>query len=272
MIKSRMGAIFSAALFAGAFASTSAQAQSGGWEVSASEYKCFSVYRSVGTLRISIYRDHVWSEGAPFMVSMTSTNVLPDWARGAGLGAQIGHHSTTYPTHRVTATTERSGKSDAFGRSLEVPVLQLHGGYDLLDWLAGANRSFDYLYQGRVVETFTLSDFAGARAALDNCRPIAPPPNRAVFPAGNKQDWVDIDALYAVVGDTLSLSPFRANLIVNGEGRVESCTVTTSSGHAEADKVYCDVAKKRARFHAATDALGKHIAATYEFKVGAVTF
>lgn len=273
MIRSRKGMLLSVAVVGGICAAAPAQAQSGEWRINSSEYKCLSVSRSDGPFSVAVYPDHMFSKGLPFMISMTSRTPLPSWARSAGFGAEMRYHSTNYPSHRYSATTELSGKSDEFGRNLEVPEIVLHGGRDLIDWLAGANRSFDYLYQGKVVETFTLSDFAGARAALDNCRPKVAPPNRALRPeAWTVQRWTDFDALYDVAGDQPGLGPFRANLIVNSQGNVESCTVTTSSGHAGADQVYCDVVKRNARFISATDALGKHIAATYEFKVAALTF
>lgn len=53
------------------------------------------------------------------------------------------------------------------------------------------------------------------------------------------------------------------SLAVGVDGRVESCTVTRSSGFPGLDKATCDNVSRRARFDAATDGSGARTTGTY---------
>ncbi|MCR5869869.1 MULTISPECIES: hypothetical protein [unclassified Sphingomonas] len=265
----------STALMTSPLVSPSAQAQSGGWKARSDEYKCLGVDGASGTLRVSVYRDHPFANGAPFMISVRSSNALPAWAGSGGIGIKVQPRSSGNPSIRYNVSTERKGQRiiQGFPVDLEFPVITLYGGYDLLEWLSRSSRSFDYAYQGRVVETFTLADFSGARAALDNCRPIAPPPNRPLTPQGNMAGWLDVDAIdRALTVKRSSIGPFSADLLVNYFGRVERCTVTLSTGLPNIDQLMCNQLKKNGRYRAATDALGKHIAKIHNIKFGAIQF
>lgn len=55
----------------------------------------------------------------------------------------------------------------------------------------------------------------------------------------------------------------RFRLTVSPAGRVESCTITGSSGHPELDKATCDLVSKRARFDPARDETGAATPGTY---------
>jgi protein TonB len=52
-------------------------------------------------------------------------------------------------------------------------------------------------------------------------------------------------------------------LAVGADGRVQSCTVTRSSGHPGLDKATCDNVARRARFEPATDGAGNRVAGTF---------
>jgi hypothetical protein len=73
-------------------------------------------------------------------------------------------------------------------------------------------------------------------------------------------------------GDAAATRPFVANLVVNARGRVEVCTIAESTGIPAIDERMCTLAKRRANFIAATDALGKHIAAPFILRVPAIRF
>lgn len=52
-------------------------------------------------------------------------------------------------------------------------------------------------------------------------------------------------------------------MIVNPEGRVDTCSILLSSGYADLDLVTCNIATKKARFAPARDDTGKVIYSTY---------
>ncbi|HEY6049197.1 MAG TPA: energy transducer TonB, partial [Sphingomicrobium sp.] len=55
----------------------------------------------------------------------------------------------------------------------------------------------------------------------------------------------------------------QASLEISPEGRVSSCTIIRSSGHASLDNATCAILKHRAAFTPARDADGKAVASTY---------
>ena len=52
-------------------------------------------------------------------------------------------------------------------------------------------------------------------------------------------------------------------LQIGPDGRVEACTVTSSSGHPGLDEAACDNISRRARFEPATDGAGNRVRGTY---------
>lgn len=56
-------------------------------------------------------------------------------------------------------------------------------------------------------------------------------------------------------------------LTVGADGRVQSCTVTASSGFPGLDKATCDNVSRRARFEPATDSSGNRITGTYSSRI-----
>jgi protein TonB len=59
----------------------------------------------------------------------------------------------------------------------------------------------------------------------------------------------------------------RVRLEVSAAGRVETCTVIGSSGHAELDRATCDLITRRARFEAARDSTGAKTTGSYASSV-----
>jgi protein TonB len=55
----------------------------------------------------------------------------------------------------------------------------------------------------------------------------------------------------------------RFSLAIGADGRVQSCTVTASSGFPGLDKATCENVSRRARFEPATDGSGNRVPGTY---------
>lgn len=58
---------------------------------------------------------------------------------------------------------------------------------------------------------------------------------------------------------------FRLEIAANG--RVDSCTITRTTGHAVLDTATCDLITKRARFDPATDSTGSKIRGVYQSSI-----
>lgn len=56
-------------------------------------------------------------------------------------------------------------------------------------------------------------------------------------------------------------------LTIDADGRVQSCTVTASSGFPGLDKATCDNVSRRARFEPATDSSGNRTGGTYSNRI-----
>jgi protein TonB len=56
----------------------------------------------------------------------------------------------------------------------------------------------------------------------------------------------------------------RFRVGIDASGRVTDCTVTQSSGYAGLDAATCRNVTRRARFDAASDAMGEKVAGTYD--------
>jgi protein TonB len=91
--------------------------------------------------------------------------------------------------------------------------------------------------------------------------PIVPP--RGARPHGNPGLWAstaDYPTRELRDGDQ---GTTRFSLTIGTDGRVQSCTVTTSSGFPGLDKATCDNVSRRARFEPATDGSGTRVPGTY---------
>lgn len=91
--------------------------------------------------------------------------------------------------------------------------------------------------------------------------PPPPPPaiSKAASARGNPSSWVtneDYPPAAIRSGDQGSVG---VSFTINGEGRVENCQVTASSGSALLDRTTCQLVTRRGRYSPALDAAGNPI-------------
>lgn len=96
-----------------------------------------------------------------------------------------------------------------------------------------------------------------------------PPPQKAsrASPKGNPGSWATTNDYpsRALREEREGTTGFRVT--VGGDGRVASCDVTSSSGHADLDQAACANITRRARFTPAKDSAGNPIQDTYSNRV-----
>ncbi|MGN3973784.1 TonB family protein [Tsuneonella sp. SYSU-LHT278] len=82
-------------------------------------------------------------------------------------------------------------------------------------------------------------------------------------PRGDPGRWVTVDDYRSswIAREWTGVARFRVDVGVNG--RVETCTITSSSGHAELDSATCALIARRAQFEPAKDASGARIPGVY---------
>jgi len=98
--------------------------------------------------------------------------------------------------------------------------------------------------------------------------PPPPPPQRAnPEPRNNPGRWATTNDYpsRALREDREGTTRFRVT--VNAKGRVESCQVTASSGHADLDAATCKNISRRARFRPSLDSQGNPTTGTYSNRV-----
>lgn len=103
--------------------------------------------------------------------------------------------------------------------------------------------------------------------------PPAPPPPPPQFtpknpePRGNPGSWATTNDYpsRALREDREGTTAFRVT--VGADGRVQSCSITRSSGHADLDDATCKNITRRARFRPATDGSGKEVSGTWSSQV-----
>ncbi len=98
---------------------------------------------------------------------------------------------------------------------------------------------------------------------------LLPPAAEAVAarPRGNPGGWIgEQDYRSSWINRDLSgTAAFR--LGVGADGRVESCSITRSTGHAELDSATCALLTRRARFEPARDSSGNRTSGTFASSV-----
>ena len=103
--------------------------------------------------------------------------------------------------------------------------------------------------------------------------PSAPPPPPPVakrpnpIPKGNPGNWANTNDYpsRALQQEREGTTSFRVT--VGPDGRVQSCTVTGSSGHADLDDATCKNIQRRARFDPALDANGQPTSGSWSSRV-----
>ena len=83
-------------------------------------------------------------------------------------------------------------------------------------------------------------------------------------PRGNQAGWVTTDDYPTADIRAGHTGTVRFRVGINASGRVTDCTVTQSSGYAGLDAATCRNVTRRARFDAASDAMGEKVAGTYD--------
>jgi protein TonB len=125
--------------------------------------------------------------------------------------------------------------------------------------------------------TFAADDSAGGggndRIEIPRVTPTPPPvptfTPRSPRPVGNTGGWATTND-YPTIGLQREYEgSTRYRLSIDTAGKVSSCTVTTSSGHAELDATTCAVLTRRAKFAPATDETGAKVPGNYS---GTVTW
>jgi periplasmic protein TonB len=93
-----------------------------------------------------------------------------------------------------------------------------------------------------------------AKPAFD---PVGPKPR------GNPGNWVTVEDYRSSWINREMTGTARFRLEVGASGRVETCTITASSGHPELDRATCALVSQRARFEPARDASGAKATGSY---------
>ena len=97
------------------------------------------------------------------------------------------------------------------------------------------------------------------RAAAPAPAPAPPAVSKAAGPKGNPADWITNDDYPS---DALSAEASGTTAIrwdINAAGRVENCTVTSSSGNSSLDRAACSALTRRGRYTPALDQNGSPI-------------
>jgi protein TonB len=89
----------------------------------------------------------------------------------------------------------------------------------------------------------------------------------AAIPRNNPGSWVTTDDYRSSWINRELIGTARFRLQVAASGKVEGCTITGSSGHAELDKATCELVTRRARFHPARDTSGATVSGSYSSSV-----
>ncbi|HUD28617.1 MAG TPA: TonB family protein [Novosphingobium sp.] len=83
-------------------------------------------------------------------------------------------------------------------------------------------------------------------------------------PRGDQARWVTTDDYPTADIRAGHTGTVRFRVAIDASGRVTGCTVTQSSGYPGLDAATCRNVAKRARFDAASDAMGDKVAGTYD--------
>ncbi|NVD45697.1 energy transducer TonB [Qipengyuania atrilutea] len=90
---------------------------------------------------------------------------------------------------------------------------------------------------------------------------------QAAAPSNNPGAWVTTNDYKSawIRREMVGTARFRLDIAANG--RVDNCTITSSTGHATLDAATCELVTKRARFDAAKGTDGKATAGSYSSAV-----
>jgi protein TonB len=89
----------------------------------------------------------------------------------------------------------------------------------------------------------------------------------AAIPRNNPANWVTADDYRPSWINSEMVGTARFRLQISADGRVDSCTITGSSGYAALDKATCELITRRARFDPARDSSGAKVGGIYSSSV-----
>lgn len=89
----------------------------------------------------------------------------------------------------------------------------------------------------------------------------------AAIPRNNPANWVTADDYRPSWINSEMVGTARFRLQISADGRVDSCTITGSSGYAALDKATCELITRRARFDPARDSSGAEVGGIYSSSV-----
>jgi protein TonB len=94
-------------------------------------------------------------------------------------------------------------------------------------------------------------------------------PSQAVGPSpkGRRAEWITTDDYPGSAQRAGEEGTTGIRVQIDAEGRVQSCTVTQSSGSSTLDDATCRLYQRRARFNPAKDTAGNKIATSYNDRV-----
>ena len=98
-----------------------------------------------------------------------------------------------------------------------------------------------------------------------SARPLSDPVSAK--PIGNPGKWVTVDDYRSSWINRELTGTARFRLEVGAGGKVDTCTITASSGHPELDKATCALVSQRARFEPAKDNTGAKVSGSYSNSV-----
>ncbi|MEE4453793.1 TonB family protein [Novosphingobium resinovorum] len=102
---------------------------------------------------------------------------------------------------------------------------------------------------------------------LPTTKPADPPARfapKSAKPRGNVAGWVTTDDYPTADVRAGHTGTVRFRLAIDAGGRVTGCTVTQSSGFPGLDEATCRNVTRRARFDAASDAMGEKATGSYD--------
>ncbi|MGC6331784.1 TonB family protein [Rhizorhabdus sp. FW153] len=85
-------------------------------------------------------------------------------------------------------------------------------------------------------------------------------------PCGSESNWIGSDDYPETAIRRQAEGKVKAQAVIDTDGRVRNCTITTSSGHADLDKTVCALLEQRARFNPARNAQNEEIPTDYKLE------
>lgn len=237
-------------------------AQTGGWQAMSSETACNGVTKKLSNGgELSLTKNHEISVKLPVgAVSQPESSIFNRLDFKAR--SNYSHYTGVYYSRR---------ENSANGKASYVANFTASGDAGFLDWVVKNEPIYDLHNDGKYLTTFDTFWVAEARQAMKTCKPLAAPAGRKVSLNGAPAQWFTANDYEAFMGDKNSIGPFAAKLDIGIDGRVTRCTITTSSGVPAADTKFCTDLTRKGRFKAATDAQGKLIPGTFDFRIAPLT-